>query len=503
VTARWLGLLLCVPAVCTSGELDRSLQSGAQLAATKCWFEIPAGRAVECAHFRPSQQIPGHPVRLPVVIIRSTGEGRRASPILYLPGGPGAPTGLREGREISGWWNWMSAARWPHDIVLFDMRGVGLSEPKLDCPEVIAADRAALPRPISPLEDARMLRQSAASCYRRLRAEGLDPAGFSTEAHVRDAHELMQLLGDRQWNLYGISYGTRLAMQLARRHPEHIRSIVLDSAYPPEVNGLLSRPGQFDRALELLVSYCATDRECAKSQPALRQQLGEVLRRLGREPVMLQVKQAFASEAVAFKLTDYRFVWMLFLDSYQPRYRPLAVPAIQGAFEQDYRASQALAADYVAELLDEGFSEGVYFATTCAEDFPSASRKAYLAELRRHPRVEPYVGPEWDENVCHDWTPVALPADYSAPVLSTVPTLFLSGRSDAATLPEWSIRAVQGFKGGNYVAFEGSSHAVTWENHCAMAVVWEFLKEPGGGWSMPPCLTPREVKEAIRPAGRP
>ena len=499
---RWLVFLCCLPALCLAGELDRRLSNGARLEATKCWFEIPFGRAVECARFHPSSQIESHPVRLPVVIIRATGEGRRPSPILYFPGGPGAPTGLREGSEIDGWWYWTVAARWPHDIVLFDVRGAGLSEPQLQCPEVLAADRDALGRVLSSQEDAKLLRQSAASCFHRLQREGLDPAGFSTPAHVRDAGELMELLGGNDWNLYGISYGTRLAMQVARSFPQRLRSIILDSAYPPEVNGLLSRPRQFDRALDSVLNYCATEADCAKTKPDLQEQLREVMLRLGREPVLLQVKRSPVTDAVAFRLNDYRFLWMLFLDSYQPRYHPLAVPAIQGAFRGNYDASRALAAGYVDELLDEGFSDGVYFATICAEDFPGVQRAAYLAQAHRYPRVERYVSSEWDENVCHDWTPAPVPLSYLKPVQLRVPTLFLSGRSDAATLPEWSPRALRGFSQGSYVAFESSSHAVTWENHCAMAVAWEFLQDPAH-WKIPPCLTERERKEAIRPARAP
>ena len=76
----------------------------------------------------------------------------------------------------------------------------------------------------------------ADACVQQLTATGVDLSQYTTSASANDAVALVKALGYDDYNLYGISYGTRLALEVMRNHPESgLRSVVLDSTYPPEI----------------------------------------------------------------------------------------------------------------------------------------------------------------------------------------------------------------------------------------------------------------------------
>lgn len=455
--------------------------AAARLDWVPCWFEAPFGREARCAHFYPSAPAAGaaaQRVRLPVVVLKSDLIDRRASPLLYLPAGPGSATGLNE-RGISQWVNRMALTRWPHDLVLFDVRGAGLSQPRLDCPEIVGADRAGLELPLTATDDLSRLQTTARQCHDRLRKSGIDPADYSAVRQVRDVGELMELLGGKDWNLWGVSYGTRLALHVARDYPDRLRSLVLDSAYPPEINGLMAKPEQFSLALERLPAMCANDPECSAAHPALERQLAQLMTRLGAKPVKLSVEKWPGLWRHRLALNDYRLLWLLFLESYAPFYHPRYPAAIAGALAGRYEPMLPLAETFIDTLLDPDFSHGLYYATICPEDLPGIGREAYLAEVRRYPAVAKHLEPEWDLHVCHNWDAGRLPERFRTQVQSAVPALFLNGVNDTATLPRWAASAAAGFRKGHHYRLSGGSHAVTWENDCAMALAWEFLADPG------------------------
>lgn len=464
-----------------------------------CWFDHVRVQELRCAQFRPSRTKAEPETQLPVVVIQAPEHLRRSSRILHLPGGPGSPAGLDDA-GIQRWLNWLEIARWPHDLVLFDPRGTGLSRPRRDCAEIRDRDRANLTQPLSAAADLREMQDAAAACFRRLGDDGFRPEHYSTPRQVRDVIELMQALGGKDWNLYGVSYGSRLALQVLRQFPEAVRGLVLDSAYPPEVNGLLSRPAQFGRAWNGLLAGCEAEAACRTAYPRLEKQLESLRRQLLRKPVLLRVEHWPTDRVTPLMLNDYRLMWILFAESYRPRYRPRLIPAIAAATTEDFALWPPIAGDFLEQWLDPEHSHAVYLSVSCAEDFAGLTEARYAAEVLRYPQVADHVAAEWRLSPCHRWPVPPVPDRFREPVVSGVPVLFLGGAHDTATLPEWSRQAVARFKHGYRVIFEGSSHAVSWENPCAMATVWEFLQDPQD-WRLPPCLTPGERRGVNLPAG--
>jgi pimeloyl-ACP methyl ester carboxylesterase len=109
-----------------------------------------------------------------------------------------------------------------------------------------------------------------ARCAGRLQAQGIDLAHYDTATHARDLLDLIAALGYQEANLYGASYGTRIALEVMRVAPEKLRAVVLDSVYPPTVNAYevqhaVATLEVLGRAFDL----CAADSACAAAYPDL------------------------------------------------------------------------------------------------------------------------------------------------------------------------------------------------------------------------------------------
>jgi pimeloyl-ACP methyl ester carboxylesterase len=76
-------------------------------------------------------------------------------------------------------------------------------------------------------------------CRDRLIQEGIDLSAYNSAASAADVNDLRIALGYDQVNLYGVSYGSRLALTVMRDYPGILRSVILDSTYPPEAISIL------------------------------------------------------------------------------------------------------------------------------------------------------------------------------------------------------------------------------------------------------------------------
>src|SRR6185369_11497659 len=105
------------------------------------------------------------------------------------------------------------------DIVFFDQRGSGRSQPALNCPEVISYRDFLGTPPTTAEQDVEIDTQIFLACHARLEREGSDLAGYSSAATAQDIGDLMTALGYERFNLYGLSYGTRVALTAMRDLP--------------------------------------------------------------------------------------------------------------------------------------------------------------------------------------------------------------------------------------------------------------------------------------------
>jgi len=148
------------------------------------------------------------------------------SPIVYLAGGPGG-SGIESARGTR--FPLFMAMREFGDVIALDQRGTGKSEPSMGCSEryMIAFDK-----PLNRAEAEAAMAGAMAQCFTRLRAEGIEPNAYSTVESADDLNDLRIALGAKKLSLWGISYGSHLALATLRAHGVHIDRAILAGIEP-------------------------------------------------------------------------------------------------------------------------------------------------------------------------------------------------------------------------------------------------------------------------------
>ena len=246
----------------------------------------------------------GRQIQITYAVLKSTSRSPLPDPVVYLEGGPG-------GSAIDGlsfWAEAFSEMRHSRDIILFDQRGTKYSS-RLNCDPFQLALNHLLETDEELQELFGELLESAdetvmsgvlAQVYMGACAEGLTELGYdltqyNSRASVNDLFALTNALGYDEVNLYGISYGTRLALTAMRDHPAQIRSVVLDSSYPLQMNNLENMSNLLDEVLVGLVATCEADAECRAAFPDFGEQLGEVITAFAEDPDDLALLSAVLS----------------------------------------------------------------------------------------------------------------------------------------------------------------------------------------------------------------
>ncbi len=153
------------------------------------------------------------------------------------------------------------------DWIFFDQRGTGRSTPSLYC------------------EDGNDWFTQVKTCRDRLMAQGIDLSQYNSVRIVGDMEALRRALGIQQWNLWGLSYGARVAVLAARAHPGSVRSIILDGSGIPEGQELVDDARGTEAALHKLFAKCAVDPACSSAYPQLRSRFTAALPRLRQQPL--------------------------------------------------------------------------------------------------------------------------------------------------------------------------------------------------------------------------
>lgn len=222
---------------------------------------------VECGRLEVPENYddPGRTIEIAFMIVRAESNAQPDSPVLYLGGGPGSPSLVYAEMLVANHHIHDFAAS--RDWVFFDQRGQGRSVPALRC----ASEE-------DYLERVRL-------CRDQLMRQGIDLAQYNSARSAQDIEALRQALGVRQWNLWGTSYGSRLAFAVARDFPETVRSMVHDGPSDPMAPEIINDFRGSEFAIERLLSKCAVDDACAARYPDLRARFLDAVARLRDRPL--------------------------------------------------------------------------------------------------------------------------------------------------------------------------------------------------------------------------
>jgi len=408
---------------------------------------------VRCGRFRvfeDREAAAGRTLDIAFVILGALdAESAPGEVIVSLPGGPGQSFTP----AAAGVARFEKEFRTDRDILLVDVRGVGRSQ-ALGCPdfEIPTADRFGT---MFPPEH---IRRCRAELEKRARLHL-----YTTNYSVDDLDELIRWLGYDAIDLTGGSYGTRVAQIYMRRHPESIRTVILNSVVPVFEHGYVYMARSLQRSLDLVVAGCGAEPSCAADNPDLRVRLDSVLARLDRGPVELEVDGA----RVGFTKGDFSYALRGLLYGRAED----VPPRIERAWEGDYQRLASYYLERTSWLAGADGEAGYHFSALCAEDIAPLTDDE-VARLTAGTFMGDHLIAGYRQ-ACGLWDVAELPASFWEPVRSDLPVLVISGERDPVTPPQWGEAVASYLPNSLHVIVPGGGHGPS--NPCTGRLEMAFL----------------------------
>jgi len=462
-------------AVITLASASIAAQEIPRFESAECPFEGVSGRDdVDCGYLvvhesRGSKE--SRTLRLAVAILRSTAEAAHLDPLVFLSGGPGGKTVEHTAARLeSPFWDLMRKQR---DLIFYDQRGTGYSDPEF-CPEMDLVFYQGRLRGLPAAELQELETGAALECREKMLAEGIDFAAYNSATSALDLDDLRKVLGYESWNLFGISYGTRLALSAMRDTPEGIRSVVLDSVLPPNVPSLLDGNRRLARSLRLVFDQCAAVDNCRQAFPDLEGDFYAMLEDLEQEPIelVMEDEERFPGSRVVVDgtlMTD-----GVFQGLYDRNFIPILPLLIREIGNRNVDVLRALADGLVIDPHD--ISTGLHWAVSCYEcDLSSTTLEADRAE---HPELAVWHEKANQYAVCDTWHAARAGAEERQPVVSDIPALVAAGAFDPITPPDYARTLVETLANSLVVEAPAIGHGVLPFDECTRTLMVEFLDDP-------------------------
>lgn len=362
----------------------------------------------------------GKMLELRVAVVPALSLEPAPDPLVPIAGGPGQASSdfYAANREA------FEKIRRNRDIVLLDQRGTGRSAP-MDCDvddDIVEG--------LLSLEETRAATQACLDSLPH------DPRFFTTSVAVTDLEALREALGYEKFNLYGISYGTRVAQHFARRFPASTRAVILDGVVPPQVALGPAVATQAQIALDNTFARCAAAETCKQRFPDIAATFATLRVRLSAEPVSVTIAHPVsgAPETVSFSADELAGVIRLL--SYHPSTVAL-IPFLIDEAANDRFAPLAAQLLTITDAVGEALSLGMHNAVVCTEDAPFFDGEAITME----DLDATYIGPSMVEalrNICSVWPAGVLDEHFKSPLKTDLPVLLLSGDADPITPPRFA-----------------------------------------------------------------
>ena len=437
---------------------------------------IPAGERVDCGslivpedHAQPG----GGAIRLAVAILRTHNPAPAPDPILFLADGPGGGSLDWLGFFVAG----ANDLREKRDIILLDPRGAGYSQPSLYCYEFDSLERAARARKLSLAQSQALDVQTAAACHDRLAAAGVHLAAYTTAASAADIKDLRLALGYQSWNVYGIGYGSRLALEVLRDFPDGVRSVVLDAALPPQAAWWDTAASNANRALGAFFAACGKQAACGAAYPNLAVTFGDAVDRLNATPLTVQVAEDGTGNLSPELVTGQSLVAGAAQALTDPRlgltpYLPLVIAQLD-------TANLSVAQSFAQALLTgkPARNSGVWYSVQCHDEAPFADPARIQSDALAFALYRALSLGDSTLAICSGWgVGQADPAE-NQPVHSDVPALVLAGAFDPLEPPLWGQLAASTLSHSYYYLLGGAGHGASLAG-CGQVLTVQFVENP-------------------------
>lgn len=416
-------------------------------------------------------------IRLAVARFKTPSAHPAADPIIFLQGGPGGRIIEDLASTIVGNKLDLATQFGNHDVILVDQRGTGYSRPSLQCPEVVDLQYIT-DQKLSAQQQADMQNNALKICYARLVSQGINPATYTTHNDAADIHDLIQTLGYAQVDLYGVSYGTRLALEVMRSYPQHVRSVILDSTVPAQSRLITSLPAATARVFKVLFDGCAADTTCNTKYPNLASVFYSLVMSLNAQPLTFSTTDSNTNKQYTVLFTGDVLASLLFNTFYVSSVIPYLPAMIYQIKQGDTRLASVL---FGALMFDTSVSIGMYFSVECAEDITFATPHDLDVAAQAYPqpiRADDLISLQGELAGCHIWNVPQALASEQQPIASTIPTLAMEDEYDPITPPANGVLAAKTLSNSYQVLFPGLGHGAFLFDACPTSIGLAFYGNP-------------------------
>ena len=428
------------------------LNSGATTAAWCTAFDVAEDPA------RPE----GRHIGLHLAVIRS--DAAKADPdiVVMLAGGPGeaATKAFADTAAYSG-------VLKHHNVLLVDQRGTGGSNP-LTCEEAAKAGRAQAPG--TALFDPDEIRKRVAGCLTEVQKKA-DPRYYTTTIAVDDLEKVRRALGSPSFDLIGVSYGTRVAQQYLMRHPNAVRSVVLDSPAPNQLILGEEFAANLESALKRDFADCIATPACKQAYGDPMRTLYQLRDALRANPHEVTFRDPRSFQSVSRMLTAYSLASVVRIFAYEPETAAVLPLSINAAANGDVAPllgqERLLDADLAGDL-----NSGMSMSVICSEDADQLQDRPQDADTILGNRLIDSIKAQ-----CAVWPHGAMPDDFHSPLRSDRPVLILSGARDPVTPPKYGDEIMRGLSNARHLVLKGQGHAVLVRG-CVPKLIEQFIDHP-------------------------
>jgi pimeloyl-ACP methyl ester carboxylesterase len=385
---------------------------------------------------------------------------RKADPLFFFSGGPGqAATETYPDMARA-----FSSINQERDIVLIDQRGTGQSNP-IRCDD---HDPKALIKEPTPDDMAKALKKCVAS------QKNKSLQYYTTTASIQDFNAVRKALGYDKINLYGISYGTRVAQSYMRRYKDHVRSVIIDGVIPQELMlGYDTSVHAPDRVKKWLLLRCKADTSCHKAFPKLGESLAAVEKMIRDTQPIVTIVHPRTHKTIRVKLT-----WSIWALSFRLfGYSSGMVSVLPLLIHNSHKTKDVrpLVKWVLAQMEDLGrIISKLENSVLCAEDWPFLKKSGKIKQ--KSPTGYGDIRLQSIGKLCSVWPHGTVKAAFKQPIKSDIPTLLLSGQYDPVTPPAFASRVAKHLTNQLHIIVPGEGHGAIGHG-CVPRLAKAFVKD--------------------------
>lgn len=394
-------------------------------------------------------------VELAVAVFPARSTPSLPDPVIFLDGGPGARTldSLAGGLGIL-----MTQLNRSRDVIIFDYRGIGYSDPSMICTE--AAD--------APGDD------WLSACRQRYADDGVDVTDYTTRDNAADAADIMAALGYTSYNIWGGSYGSSVAMTLLRDQPQGVRAALITALQPPQGDLQAETPVNVMRILDEINALCRADADCAQALPGdLEDLLVQVIERLDADPLSLE---AYGRSGDLTGLDVLIAVSEMLKDE-------TMIPQLPGLIGALYAGTYDWLVPYANVLTDVTLppnNYGAWLSMRCTDSILATSEDALNAATSQIPDGIRSTFMDFHHQqaaTCLQWGARVPTSADRQPAVTDTPTLIISGALDPFSSQAWLDSALETLPNGRGFLVPYHMHYVQ-HQPCALSMMTRFIDDP-------------------------